>query len=59
MMALKMLQQQLATLINHLDDVASVSLGSIQSALVEVSEHEDGRRTRLSLMQALHLDSYL
>ena len=36
-----------ATLINHLDDVASVSLGSIQSALVEISEHEDGRRTRL------------
>ena len=36
-----------ATLINHLDDVASTSLGSIQSALVEVSEHEDGRRTRL------------
>ena len=24
-----------------------MSLGSIQSALVEISEHEDGRRTRL------------
>ncbi|MGB1659157.1 MAG: TCP-1/cpn60 chaperonin family protein [Candidatus Poseidoniaceae archaeon] len=36
-----------ATLINHLDDVTSESLGSVQSALVDVSEHEDGRRTRL------------
>ncbi|MGB2031257.1 MAG: TCP-1/cpn60 chaperonin family protein [Candidatus Poseidoniaceae archaeon] len=36
-----------ATLINHLDDVAFESLGILQSALVDVSEHEDGRRTRL------------
>ena len=36
-----------ATLINHLDDVTSESLGLVQSALVDVSEHEDGRRTRL------------
>ena len=36
-----------ASLINHLDDVASGQLGSIQSALVDVTEREDGRRTRL------------
>ena len=36
-----------ATLINHLDDIAPESLGMLQSALVDVSEHEDGRRTRL------------
>ena len=36
-----------ATLINHLDAVVEENLGSLQSALVEVSEHEDGRRTRL------------
>ena len=36
-----------AMLINHLDDVESASLGSLQSALVEISEREDGRHTRL------------
>ena len=36
-----------ASLINHLDDVTSDRLGLIQSALVNVSEREDGRRTRL------------
>ena len=36
-----------ASLINHLDDVVSGRLGSVQSALVDVTEREDGRRTRL------------
>ena len=36
-----------AMLINHLDDITREGLGSVQSAVVEVSEHEDGRRTRL------------
>jgi chaperonin GroEL (HSP60 family) len=36
-----------ASLINHLGDVSSDGLGSVQSALVDVSEREDGRRTRL------------
>ena len=36
-----------AMLINHLDDVEPASLGSLQSALVEISEREDGRSTRL------------
>ena len=36
-----------AMLISHLDDITREGLGSVQSAVVEVSEHEDGRRTRL------------
>ena len=36
-----------AQLINHLDDVVDENLGDLSSALVHVSEHEDGRRTRL------------
>ena len=36
-----------ATLINHLDDATAESLGSLESASVDVSEREDGRRTRL------------
>jgi chaperonin GroEL (HSP60 family) len=36
-----------AQLINHLDDIDDGNLGSLSSALVHVSEHEDGRRTRL------------
>ena len=36
-----------AKLVNHLDDIDGENLGRVQSALVHVSEHEDGRRTRL------------
>ena len=38
-----------ATLINHLDDIDASSLGSLENARIEVSEREDGRRTRLIL----------
>ena len=36
-----------ATLTNHLDDIDASSLGSLLAAKIEVSEREDGRRTRL------------
>ena len=36
-----------ATLINHLDDATTESLGMLQSAYIDVSERADGRRTRL------------
>lgn len=36
-----------ARLMNHLDDVDASSLGSLSAAKIEVSEREDGRRTRL------------
>jgi len=36
-----------STLINHLDDIHASSLGSLDNARIEVSEREDGRRTRL------------
>ena len=36
-----------ASLVNHLDDVSPEVLGSAESAVVDVSEQEDGRKTRL------------
>ena len=36
-----------ATLTNHLDDIEASSLGSLLAAKIEISEREDGRRTRL------------